>query len=85
MVITMHFPIRWLFCLAAGIAGRGSYETNTELLESEVMEQILNYWKARLANAPTLELANVRPRPEVRSHLALLYRRHVVSMAGDHL
>ena len=49
------------------------------------MEQILNYWKARLAKPPTLELATVGPRPEVRSHLALLYRRHVVSMAGDHL
>jgi hypothetical protein len=49
------------------------------------MEQILNYWKAQLANAPTLELATVRPRPEVRSYLALLYRRHVGSMAGGHL
>ncbi|MFI3157992.1 MAG: amino acid adenylation domain-containing protein [Methylococcaceae bacterium] len=38
-----------------------------EWLQGETMERLLDYWKARLADAPTLELPTDKPRPAVQS------------------
>ncbi|MDP1666746.1 MAG: amino acid adenylation domain-containing protein [Methylobacter sp.] len=39
-----------------------------EALQGEAIEQLLDYWKARLADAPTLELPTDKPRPAVQSY-----------------
>ena len=40
-----------------------------ELLNSDSFVKSSSYWKAQLADAPVLELASDRPRPEVMSHV----------------
>ncbi len=38
-----------------------------ECLQGEVMQRLLDYWKPRLADVPTLELPTDRPRPAIQS------------------